>query len=481
MIKLFLSTLIGLVILVSACVIYFWRDTAYDPSAIDLGLYFLALPLMITTVFFAPVFIIKAMKAQKEKKQQQAEQEALRYEQQQIDALERERPKELPSEQFELHIYSAHSWHSFGENTEIIDSIKAFKSPELDQKLMNSYGLPILSYRIQDLDDLIDSTLDEDDLPVMSMREKRIHSLIRQQFEQHAETLAMVSNHLKQSALFYDSELAYQYKMHPGWTQENFVDDHEEDKTPVQEVPRLNRFTVHILLAENLIHQWNEQSKFELQEALSIQYAILPEQIQIEHHFFSSQTAYSEWTKLLKDAANTANEVNFLISVDSEIDQECLDERFWLNEQYIASEFVSSWCVANTSTVLLDLQPLTTLWLSVNENNFSNYLKNNQLNELAQFQQEHPFVLVLDDANDVKTTKTLQRVFEDTAIDFHHFLYTKQNLGHTQNLSKVFGFMLGMHLQEDMINMIYSTEQDSTYAFFKAYEFDQSETVITQN
>ena len=480
MIKLFIGTFIGIVVLVSACVIYFWRDTAYDPSAIDLGLYFLALPLIITTLILSPFFAIKAIKAQKEKKQQQAEQEALLAEQQQIDALEQAKPKARPSEQFELHIYSAHSWHSFGENTEIIESIKEFKSPELDQKLLNSYGLPILSYRIQELDDLVDATLEDDDMPVMSMREKRIHSLIRQQFEQHADTLLSISNHLKQSALFYDSELAYQYKMHPGWSQENFVEEQKEE-IPVQEVPRLNRFTVHVLLAENLIHQWNEQSRFELQEELSTQYAILPEQIQIEYHFFSSQTAYSEWTKLLQDTANKANEVSFLISVDSEIDQECLDERFWLNEQYIASEFASSWCVANTPTVLLDLQPLTTLWLSVNENNFAHYLKNNQLNELEQFQQEHPFVLVLDDANDIKTTKTLQRVFEDTAIEFHHFLYTKQNLGHTQNLSKVFGFMLGMHLPEEMINMIYSTEQDSTYAFFKAYEFDQSETVITQN
>lgn len=481
MIKLFISTFIGIAVLVSASVIYFWRDTAYDPSAIDLAMYFLALPFFITTLILSPFFAIKTIKAQKEKKQQQAELEALRAEQQQIDALEQAKPKARPTEQFRLNIYSAYSWHSFGENTEIIEHIKGFKSPELDQKLLNSYGLPILSYRIQGLDDLVDDTLeDDDDMPIISMREKRIHCLIHQQLEQHADTLMSISNHLKHSALFYDTELAYQYRMHPGWSQQSFVEE-QEDEAPVQEVPRLSRLNVHVLLAENLIHQWNEQSRFELQEALSVQYAILPEQIQIEHHFFSSQTAYSEWIKLLQDATNKAHEVSILISVDSEIDQECLDERFWLNEQYIASEFASSWCVANTSTALLDLQPISTLYLSLNENNFAHYLKNNQLNELEQFQQEHPFVLVLDDASDIKTTKTLQRVFTDTAIEFHHFLYTKQNLGHTQNLSKVFGFMLGMHLPEEMITMIYSTEQDSTYAFFKAYEFDQSETVITQN
>ncbi len=46
----------------------------------------------------------------------------------------------------------------------------------------------------------------------------------------------------------------------------------------------------------------------------------------------------------------------------------------------------------------------------------------------------------------LKTTKTLQRVFEDTAIDFHHFLYTKQNLGNTQKFIKSFWFYVGYAL-----------------------------------
>lgn len=89
-----------------------------------------------------------------------------------------------------------------------------------------------------------------------------------------------------------------------------------------------------------------------------------------------------------------------------------------------------------------------------------------------QTEQEQPFVLVLDDATDIKSIKKNNQRFVPALIEPHHFLYTKPILGHTQQLAKIFGFMLGMHLPEEMTSMIYSTDQALTHAFFNRCELN---------
>ncbi len=54
-------------------------------------------------------------------------------------------------------------------------------------------------------------------------RNNEFQQLIQQQLEQHEESLSLISEQLKRSALFYDHELAYEYRMHPGWIQETTV------------------------------------------------------------------------------------------------------------------------------------------------------------------------------------------------------------------------------------------------------------------
>ncbi len=66
---------------------------------------------------------------------------------------------------------------------------------------MNSYGLPLLSYRIKDLAE----TNDVDIQYAASPRQVRIMSLIRQQLEQNIENLYRLAEHLKRSILFYES------------------------------------------------------------------------------------------------------------------------------------------------------------------------------------------------------------------------------------------------------------------------------------
>ena len=474
MIKLIIGTFTSLFLLCNTFVIFYWRDTAYDPTAIDLVAYFVLLPAVLCALILSPYFIYKGIQYQKEQKlaaQKKAEEQA---EQKEQEALEQAKPKPLEVQHIHINVFSSAAWHSFGENEQIVEEIQQFKSPELDQNLFNAYGLPVLSYRIKDLDDL--TAEDEDtDFNVITMREKRMQALIQQQLEQHTESLFCIADHLKQSALFYDSELAYQYRMHPAWVDPNYTQDDALEQAAQSEaaISRLNRLNIHVLLAENLIHQWNDDYLDEIKNQLSDGYGIIPEQIHLEAHFIGTAVAYTQWLSILEQVSKQTAEVSLVINTDSEIDQEWVDEKMWQQEQYIAAEFASSWCVANSSVNIQNLMPTKVLNLVANETEFAQSLKRKQLKDLAQFDAEQPFLLMLDDATDMKVVKKLQHKFDATAIETFHFLYTKQNLGDTQHLAKIFGFMLGMHLPEELTAMMYSTDQESTFAFIQAFSDDE--------
>ena len=473
--KLIIGTFSALFILCAGCVIYYWRDTGYDPSAKDLLIFFFILPAVLCAILLSPFLIYQGIQYRKLQKLEAEKQAQLKAEEQDLNNIENAKPKPLDIEKFSLHVFSAAALHSFGQNEQIVEEIQQFKSPELDQKLFNGYGLPVLSYRISDLDELTENQDNDDEFSLVPMREKRIQALIQQQLEEHGQSIFFIADHLKKSALFYDSEMAYQYRMHPGWVDQSYRsnDENESDISTQTQVSRLNRLNIHILLAENLIHQWRDEVINDLKQKIADEYSILPALIHIEAHFIGVSVAYSDWLNLLKQISEQTTEVSLIINVDSEIDQEWIDEKSWLQEQYIASEYVSSWCIASQTTQIENLEAIKVVQIVANETNLSNSLTKQNLNQLAQFEQEQPFLLMLDEATDIKVMKQTQQTFENTAIENHHFLYTKQNLGHTQNLAKIFGFMLGVHLPEELIAMIYSTDQKSTFAFIQDCESNE--------
>jgi len=61
MIKRIIQTFIVLSVLNNVLVIYYWRDTQYDPSNIDFLLYFGILPLLICLLLLTSYFIYKAV------------------------------------------------------------------------------------------------------------------------------------------------------------------------------------------------------------------------------------------------------------------------------------------------------------------------------------------------------------------------------------------------------------------------------------
>lgn len=469
MIKLLIGTFSSSFILISMAIIYYWRDIQYDPSSIDLIAYFILLPAVFSLILLSPYLIYLAYQYQKKRKETQQQ---ARLQQQKSDQLEREKNnvKTDVTQWLSFNIFSSFAVSAFGENETILEQMKKFRSPELDANLTNAYGLPVLSYRITAIDNDLQQSQYDDEIDLDHARIQRIKALIQQQLEQQTEILWQVAEHLKKSALFYDVELAYQYRIHPAWvTSDDQKGDQYEDFEPqIEQVSRLNCLNIHVLLADNLLPICDEPSSGEMLLQFMQSLGILSQQIQIKHHFIAQHSSYQDWLNLLGQIATQPHEVSLVINVDSEIDQAWLDEQMWLTEQYLAAEFASSWCVAAQDVQINYIEVMKTLKMALNADDLSNFFYQMLPSHAEQTEQSGPFVLLLDDATDIKVIKKTTQVFAQTSVDTHHFLYPKQSFGHTQSLAKIFSFMLGAHLSEELTAMIYSADHASTHAFFQA-------------
>ena len=463
--KLMLWIFSSMFLLLSIVIIYYWRDIQYDPSSLDLVSYFFILPILLSLIILAPYFIYQAYRAYIRRKKQQNQ--AL-LEQQLNKAQTSHESKVEGIQWFNLNVFSSSVCHAWGENASIIDGLTKFKSPELDYNLENSYGLAILSYRIQTLDHILAFEPEDDEQHEKDEagRLARIKALIQQQLKQQSETLMQVAEHLKWSALFYDRELAYQYRMHPAWSNSDAPDTNDKDIS-IEQVSRLNRINVHILLSNQVLHVWDEYSSREILLNFMQSLGIISQQVHLQHHYIAQQSAYEDWLKLLHQISEQTEEFSFIVNIDSEIDQTFLDEKMWLMDDYLPAEFASSWCVAAEDVKINDIDAIKQLKVASNVDNLLTCLNQVMPEHANQSRQERPFVLVLDDAMDIKSIKKNNQIFLPALIEPHHCIYTKPILGHTQQLAKIFGFMLGMHLPEELNSMIYSADQALTHAFFK--------------
>jgi hypothetical protein len=427
------------------------------------------LPAIFSLILLSPYLIYLAYQYQKNRKETQQQ---ARLEQQKSDHLEREKNniKTDAIQWLSLNVFSSFSVSALGENETILEQMKKFSSPELDTNLTNAYGLPVLSYRITAIDDDLQQSQYDDEIDLDHARIQRIKALIQQQLEQQTEILGQLAEHLKKSALFYDVELAYQYRIHPAWltSDDQKGDKYESFEPQVEQVSRLNFLNIHVLLSDNLLPIWDEPSSHETLFQFMQSLGILSQQIQIKHHFITQQSSYQDWLNLLEQISTQPYEVSLVINVDSEIDQAWLDEQMWLTEHYLAAEFASSWCIAAQNVQMNHIEVMKTLKVALNADDLSNFFYQMIPSHVEQTEQADPFVLMLDDATDIKVIKKTTQVFAQTSVDTHHFLYPKQSFGDTQSLAKIFSFMLGMHLSEELTVMVYSADQASTYAFFQA-------------
>lgn len=463
MIKIILGVLITIFVIVSTVVVLYWRDINYDPDFQDMLIFFGLVPVAISLLLLMPFFIKQWYQESKIRKQNE---EALKNKSPDESEI---KPVKEEIRWIDLHVFSASSYSALGENAEIWTSLKEFKSPELDAQLQNGYGLPILSYRITDLDDIVDVQSEEDsDELIVNARQARIWALIQHQLEQHVETLWALSEHLKNSALFYDTQLAHEYRMHPAWIDPDAqVDDYAEQPRTVKEVYKLNRLNLHIILSEDLLHTADESLTQEKISEYLNELGILDKMFHVEYHYWGKETAYTHWFNLLDKIQKVEHEFNFLVAVDSEIDQDTVDEKTWISEHYIPSEFVGSCCVAHVNVKINELVPQKVIKIALNDHQLLNTLKQLNSLELPQFQREEPFVVQLDDPGDIKVIKRLEKNFAETLIEQHHYLFMKHSVGQTEHLAKIFGFMVALNAPEDLCALVYSCDQPRTQSIIQ--------------
>lgn len=234
-------------------------------------------------MILSPWLVYSAYKNYKEKKEQ-----AINHDKD--DANQKQTVvADAPFEQLDFNIYSSFAVHALGENESIIAELQNFKSPELDDQLLNSYGLPLLSYRIKDLDED-----NHEESEYASPRQVRMMLLIKQQLEQNIENLYLLAEHLKRSTLFYESQQAREYHMHPAWVDPE--SEYDDVQMPIVEVYRLNRLNLHILLSEDLLHIWNDDQSNELILEFFAEIGIPAQKIHIEYHFLESNWLTKSWS-----------------------------------------------------------------------------------------------------------------------------------------------------------------------------------------
>lgn len=460
MIKKTFIVLFAVFLLVSGLIIYYWRDSQFDPSPNDFIVYFAVVPLVITVILLSPWYLYAGFKAYAERKQRKAAASA-----KDLDEVAIQIEKETEVEWYELAVYASHVLSAYGEDQQIIDEIINFKSPTLDTELQNAYGLPILSYRMKEIDEWITERDEDETLNNFPGRQKRILALLGYQLEQYADQLIEISDHLKRSSLFYETQQISEYRMHPAWTDPSAELDTIEEGA-IKQVARLDRLNVHVLLSEDLLHVWDEQSANQFLEQYWVESGLIPQKIRMEYRFVSQDTIVKECKQLFEQIETKSTEVSLLFAVDSEIDQDCLEERMWTSDHYIPSEYVISCCLASRTTNIASLSANKVVKLIKTSSTAKQIFTKFGFDSLEQYQQDTPFIVVVEDETNTKVIKQIQHHFEATPIEAHHYLYSKASLGHTQHLAKIYGLMLAMQIGDDSVAMMYAND---FYGFIEAF------------
>lgn len=464
MLKIILSVLCSVSAVTWLVVIYYWRDAKFGPTSFDLLMYFALLPLALSLILLIPYLTIKWFKAGKEK--QAAQQEIAQREQEQVV----EEPVADEHQWFELGLYTASMSSALGENQQLISAIQKFSGPELDTQLLDARSNPSLSYRMKMLDELIEQ---EDETFEIFPVHQRVSLLIEQQLQQSIAVLTAVAEHLRNSAMFYDNQLAYEYRMHPAWINPNASVDEEEVTTVAEQVPRLDKINVHIILAEDFLHSWDEVNSTAMIEQYLDELGILSKQVNCEYHYLSSSNSYAAWLRYLANVDQQAAQVSLFIIVDSEINQALMDEKSWLDEKYVAAEFTASCLVAAKNVQIQHLDQTQHILVMNKQKDLIHSLESLKLLELEQYQQEQPFVSILDDPAMPKVVKKLQHYFAASPIEPEHYMYGKSSLGNSQNLSQLFGFMLATQMQNSVHKLVYSVEYPLIQVFISPENLSQ--------
>ena len=70
MIKKIIAVLMIVFVTVAATIIFYWKDSQFDPSSSDLLIYLLVLPVLISTVILTPWLIYRSYQARQQQRNQ---------------------------------------------------------------------------------------------------------------------------------------------------------------------------------------------------------------------------------------------------------------------------------------------------------------------------------------------------------------------------------------------------------------------------
>ncbi|OTG86380.1 hypothetical protein B9T31_07725 [Acinetobacter sp. ANC 4558] len=463
MLKVTLGTLTTIFGIVALIVIFYWRDIGFEPSSKDLMIFFVALPVLLTICILSPLYIMKWLEFRKAK----TEKENQKIEENGVDDLAHQNIEPMC---IQLKLYSNYCLNAFGEGQEIKSAIQTFSGPDLDEKLTNLYGLPLVSYRIKDLDV---SQIDQEDNH--SELQLRLMTLIKGQFEHYHLEIQTLIEHIKKSTLFYDQQLAYEYKIHPAWINTDVQDIGTDVLMDVPEqVSKLSYFNIHIILADSFVHSFDEKMSTSLIEEELFNLGLIKQQVRIYFHYWDQGTSYKNWVNLLKTIAEIDDEITCCIAIDSEINQDIINEKSAIRENYIPAEFASSCLISSTDLEVENLFAEKSIYIIENENNLTNSLKTLKLEESLQYANDQPFVIILDSIDGAKISKQINQFFLNSPIEPQHLLLVRQSLGHTQTLVNIWGTMLGMQISEQEFNLVYTTKYKQIQVFILSNELNST-------
>ncbi len=443
-------------IIVSSMTVFYWRDTGFEPAVMDLVKFLILVPVGITCILLTPYMVRSFLQSQNEKKKKTEETATVDKEQNIPEQVSK-------PDQYDFNIYSASAWHAFGENTEIHEGLKRMVSPELHSQLLNEKGLPILSYAIKSPE------LDHDsDDAEMELRHRLI-TFIEHQLSHNADVLSTVVEQLKKSARHYHIQPSYQYKLHAGWYSEDVTaedPDDFQDEIPDDGISRLDRLSIHIILNETVTTWCSEDIFREKIEQFFEHYELESSRLELKFHYLNALDSQQKWFDLLKDIHRQQYSVSFLLCLDSDMDQRILDEKTWIDTDYIPSEFITASLLAPSTQEVEALKISAKLRVKEFAESLKNTVADAELLSMDDTELLDVQFFILNDMISAAKARQFNRFIADSALEPEQFIYTRQGLGSTQELSIIFGFMVGI-LPGNQASVLYSTEFEKNAVIIK--------------
>lgn len=462
--------------LTSTAIVFYWRDANYVPDAADLIFNFVLIPLGLSCIILLPYFLYKAvLKRRDQSKNVDRSEDKVEQQRRDLDV----EPQIIP---VHLKVYSGHVCHALGWDETMIESMIQLQAPCLDPRLSESLGTSILSYRIEDLDDLIQDQLkvlspdqspsDTASLYHLRSRLDRIENLIQLQLNQHVEEVLAISEHIKRSKQYYHSKHAQYYEMHPAWKDAKAaIKPHREEI--YDHVVQLDQLNIHIILPEHVMHCIEEYKIEQRIEQYFQELDIDLDTIDCRIDYMSPQNHLLQWQTLMQQLSLQEYQCSLCIVVDSEIDADYINERLSSGHNYVASEFSASLIMSSIAQNIDGLEQYRNLAFSVGAQSIQKMLETFSI-DLEQYKDEKPYVVISEANGQIKTLRMLKEALHSSPFETYHQLYAQSALGNAQSLSKLFSFILTSQLDPLKHTLFYSGTQLAMQAIFIPQQVEEN-------